>query len=633
MAASGDEAACTDKARAAMLKAAMRARDAGISLPLVRMAITGLAPDESLSEELSTLSRRTIYAEQCSFFLVYSSTSALLGLSRSCDYACCNGMMDCFLPHRKAMGLQMFSTRWGEVLGTGLADAGTATLAALTPWDRSGITLDGKFQEYKKFYMAMLVGPPNPKQDQWFAPIMTQLEAKNHRLRVQCFEKAEELYRVPEEDEDLPPTCESMRPAVAKLRVVEMPIAARGLERGAPAVDSKGFAELSGALTVATKTARDRILLLASLPATGSGAQVYYAFKRSTYPIGPTMNAHVDTYAPLVATWLDKPCESSDYAIQYKCDASAKLLPGKLAAIAFPGEQVTSSKSRLEMAVDNTRWYNVPGMQQVSLPGPGEKVLIICTLTCTPKWDNTMARGLFRILRDGVPLDLGLGIQSVQSARQGGKQTVTLCLVDNPDAGMHLYMVQSMVVTDGPDLEMILEAGVRQLSLIRLSGSIVQGPVTTYDRSAVVVDKDSWSATGLNLEVDVKGADDKVLLVFNANCSPVERPYEAYFTATRTSNGSTVNLGDEELGMWKVSDKLSASEYPMSMILDTPGVGVHNYSLSARTKQAKLSVGPDGRMAAVILAARHTMYDAPQKEDILTLDALKKVENKLLKVR
>eukprot|EP00971_Amphidinium_carterae_P335337 6471159-Amphidinium_carterae.1 len=142
----------------------MRARDAGLSLPLVRMAITGscrasplLAPDESLSEELSTLSRRTIYAEQASFFLmktcccatghplseVYSSTSALLGLSRSSDYACCNGIMDCFLPHRKAMGLQMFSTRWGEVLGTGLADGGNVTIAMLTPWDRSGITLDG----------------------------------------------------------------------------------------------------------------------------------------------------------------------------------------------------------------------------------------------------------------------------------------------------------------------------------------------------------------------------------------------------------------------------------------------------------------------------------------------------------
>mmetsp|Transcript_5150 Transcript_5150/g.12354 ORF Transcript_5150/g.12354 Transcript_5150/m.12354 type:complete len:634 (+) Transcript_5150:73-1974(+) len=627
------DGACTDKARVAMLKAAMRARDAGLSLPLVRMAITGLAPDESLSEELSTLSRRTIYAEQASFFLVYSSTSALLGLSRSSDYACCNGIMDCFLPHRKAMGLQMFSTRWGEVLGTGLADGGNVTIAMLTPWDRSGITLDGKFQEYKKFYMSMLVGPPNPKQDQVLAPIITQLETKNHRLRVQCFEKAEELYRVPEEDEDLPPTCESMRPAVAKLRVVEKSIAARSLERGAAAVDSKGFAELGAAVSVATKTARDRVLLLASLAATGSGAQVSYAFKRSTYPIGPPASAQVDSYAPLVMTWLDKPCESSDYAIVYKCDASVQLLQGNLAAITFPGEQVTSSKSRLEMAVDKKRWYNVPGMQQVSLPGPGEKVLITCTLTCTPKWDNAMARGLFRILRDGVPLDLGLGLQSVQTTRQGGKQTVTLCLVDNPDAGMHLYMIQSMVVTDGPDFEMVLEAGVRQLSLIRLPGSIVRGPVTTYAGSATIVDKDTWTSTGLSLEVDVKGADDKVLLVFNTNCSPCERPYEAFFTVSRANDSTSVNLGDEERGMWMVSDKLSASEYPMSMLLDTPGVGVHSYSVSARTKTAKLSIGPDGRIAAVILAARHTMYDAPQKPDILTLDALKKVEDKLLKVR
>ena len=31
-----------------------------------------------------------------------------LGLSRSSDYSACNGIMDCFLPHRRAQGLQMF---------------------------------------------------------------------------------------------------------------------------------------------------------------------------------------------------------------------------------------------------------------------------------------------------------------------------------------------------------------------------------------------------------------------------------------------------------------------------------------------------------------------------------------------
>mmetsp|Transcript_13100 Transcript_13100/g.30604 ORF Transcript_13100/g.30604 Transcript_13100/m.30604 type:complete len:636 (+) Transcript_13100:110-2017(+) len=627
---------CTEKARIAMLKAAERARDAGLSLPLVRMAITGLELDDDVTEGLSTLSRRAIYAEQCSFFLVYSSTSALMGLSRSSDYAACNGLMDNFLPHRKAMGLQMFSTRWGEVLGTGLADAGLVTKGMLTPWEKSGITLDGKFQEYKKFYIGMLTAPPNPKQDQIFAPIMTQLEAKNHRLRVQCFEKAEELYRVPEEDEDLPPTCESMRPAVAKLRVVECNIAAKQLEKGAAAVDSKGFAKLSDNLPTTTKSSRDRILLLGSLPvaATG-GAQVAFAFKRSTYPIGPSMTSYVGGYAHNLMAWVDKPCENSDYEIQYRCDGPASLSTGSLATVAIPGEQVTSSKSRLGMAVETSRWYNVPGMQQVSIPGPGERVLIICTLTCTPKWDSSMARGLFRIMRDGVPLDLGLGVQSVQSTRQGTKRTITLCMLDNPEPGLHLYMVQSIVVTNGPELDMYLEDNGRQLSLIRLPSSIVVGPKTVYDQTAMIADKDAWTPVeGLSVTVDVKSANDKVLIVYNTNCSPFDGEYEAYFTLMRTtaSQSSAVNLGDKEQGTWMVSSQLqSSSEYPMGMLLDTPGAGVHSYQLSVKAKKAQLSVGPDGRIGAVVLPARHTDYDAPEKDSVLTLDALKKVQEKLMK--
>ncbi|CAK0802747.1 unnamed protein product, partial [Prorocentrum cordatum] len=57
--------------------------------------------------------------------MVFASTSGLLGLSRSSDYAAVNGYLNALITFRRTFGACGQANMWGQIAGTGLAGHGT----------------------------------------------------------------------------------------------------------------------------------------------------------------------------------------------------------------------------------------------------------------------------------------------------------------------------------------------------------------------------------------------------------------------------------------------------------------------------------------------------------------------------
>jgi len=530
------------------------------------------------------------------FFQVFASTSALLGLSRSSDYGAVNGNLNALIHWRRSFAVNGQSNLWGAIAGTGLAGSGTG--AAGRHGDTGGGHGHGENAQ---------VSMP---------PVMQSKEAGAQGK---------------EQEPEFPPAFYQRDPArgdfVVGHRESSQPIELR-YKPTLQNLEAEGFSAVRGLqLSVRTREQDDKVLLICNLPTSTQENHdgISWTFKRGQYLMGPQFVSWTNDMCRLdnvLMPWLDEPGKARlelNYTVSCRMKGGIQVSREKerrqLSALVIPGGQVTSARSHEPLAVSTGRWYDVPGLQQISVTNPGEKVLIVCTIKYTALWADEMTRGRFTIFRDGnVTLDPeNYGLQSVRATQKGVKRTAVMALVDEPEAGPHVYQVKATVTTGDHEPRVChLDEDDRQLSLIRLPGGIVVGPSRCPGPAEVTEDR--WTEIpGLSITVNVKSAHDKVLLVWHSNFNPSDMSYEAYFTLFRSSEQSgSKNLGHEDQGMWSVaSSSVGSSEYPVSMFTDGPGAGTYTYTVYARTRRcdaltepSAIEVGPDGQIAAVLLESK-----------------------------
>eukprot|EP00438_Fugacium_kawagutii_P029413 Skav223394 [mRNA] locus=scaffold2634:527576:536591:- [translate_table: standard] len=262
---------------------------------------------------------------------------------------------------------------------------------------------------------------------------------------------------------------------------------------------------------------------------------VCWAFKRGEQTIGPvfsTWTHDLGRIDGLCMPWLDAPGRAGlecEYSVCCRLRGSTQLSQQgerrQLAAIRLPNAQVATAESCEAMAVQPGRWYDVPGLTQISYTDNGEKAL---------------GPGGFSIFRDGQPLDPEhFGLQSVRAMQKGLKSVAArdpvMTIMDEPEEGPHVYearcQVRAAVTTaDGETRVCHIDAAPRQLGLLKLPASAVSGP----NRPPTQV----WST----------------------NFNPEEMTYEAYFTVMRSSSSSgPKNLGSDQQGLWSVASSASGS--------------------------------------------------------------------------
>jgi len=406
------------------------------------------------------------------------------------------------------------------------------------------------------------------------------------------------------------------------------------------AIEAEGYLPVKG-LHVALKTVEstDKVLLICNLPTCSQDNHdgVAWTLKRGSYLVGPHFVSWTHSLGQMdgmLMPWLDEPGKARmelDYSVHCRLKGSVQLSRDEarraLTAVAIPGGQVTSARSHEVCTVTPGRWHDVPGLQQISVANPGEKVLVVCTAKYTALWADENVRGRFTIFRDGKGLDPeSYGLQSVRSLQKDAKRAMVIAMVDDPEPGPHFYQVKATVTTEENTPAVCqMDDDDRQLSLIRLPGKIVTGPSRCLGPATVT--EDAWTEIpGLSVTVTVPSAHDKVLIVYNTNFNPTEFKYEAYFTLFRTTaHGGSRNLGHEDAGLQCVASAASASqEYPVGMLTDTPGAGTYTYSVHARTRRcedqiqpAEIEVGPDGQIATILLGTKantSTLADEMAKE-------------------
>mmetsp|Transcript_44426 Transcript_44426/g.102675 ORF Transcript_44426/g.102675 Transcript_44426/m.102675 type:complete len:570 (-) Transcript_44426:158-1867(-) len=522
-----------------------------------------------------------------SFFQVFASTSALLGLSRSSDYGAVNGNLNALIHWRRSFAVNGQSNLWGAIAGTGLAGSGTG--AAGRHGDTGGGHGGGDNVEVLS---VARTGEPETEGSE----------------ECSMGDPAQAGFAVGHRDMSDP------------VELCHKPTLAN--------IEADGFTAVKGMqLTVKTKKQDDKVLLICNLPTSTCSHHdgVSWTFKRGQYLVGPQFlnwTHHLCRLDNLLMPWLDEPGKARlELSYTVNCRLKGRVHVSKekehrqMTAIVIPGGQVASARSHEPLAVGTGRWYDVPGLQKVSVANPGEKVLVICTIKYTALWSDEMTRGRFSIFRDGkASLDPEhYGLQSVRSLQRGVKRTLVMALVDEPEPGPHMYQVKAAVtaVDDEPRI-CNLDEDDRQLALIRLPASIVAGP--SRCRGRALINEDRWTEVpGLSVSASVKHPHDKVLLVYSANFNPASLSYEAYFTLFRSdAQGRSKNLGHEDQGMWSVaSSSMGSSEYPVTMFTDCPGSGTYTYAVyvrsrrcDANTEATEIEVGPDGQIAAVQLEAQ-----------------------------
>jgi len=531
-------------------------------------------------------------AENCAasgvcFFQVFASTSALLGLSRSSDYGAVNGNLNALIHWRRTFAVNGQSNMWGAIAGTGLAGTGTGAAG------RHGDTGGGHSGES--------AAVPRPAVS----------------LKQPTLDHPKEWYQRGPARADF----------VVCHREASSPVDLR-YKPTLASIEAEGFTAVRGLqVRLKTKEADDKVLLICNLPTSTQENHdgVSWTYKRGSYMLGPQFLNWTHDLCRLdnvLMPWLDEPGKARlelSYTVSCRMKGGVCVSREKetrqLTALVIPGGQVTSARSHEPLAVGTGRWFDVPGLQQISVANPGEKVLVICTIKYTALWSDETTRGRFTIFRDeNISLDPeNYGLQSVRALQSGIKRTLVMALIDTPEPGPHAYSVKAAVTTgDGEPRVCHLDEDDRQLALIRLPASIVVGPSRCLGAAAVVEDR--WTEIpGMAITVDVKSAHDKVLLIHHVNFNPSQLSYEAYFTVFRTSaHGASKNLGNDKQGMWSVaSSSVGSSEYPASMFTDCPGAGTFIYTVHARTRRCdalmeptEIEVGPDGQIAAVLLETK-----------------------------
>jgi hypothetical protein len=538
------------------------------------------------------LSSDQVKKENCAssgicFFQVFSSTSSLLGLSRSSDYGAVNANLSALISFRRTFATNGQSNLWGQIAGTGLAGSGTGAAGRHA--------VDPMAGEDAAVPDANIAEPlPGAKDD--YPPEFYQRDPARADIVV------------------------AHREATTPTEVVHKLTLANA--------ETEGFQAIKGLqVNVKTKEKDDKVLLVCNLPTSTKEQHdgQCWTLKRGNYLVGPqflTWTHELGRIENVLLPWLDEPGKARldlDYTVNCRLKAgvqvSAQSESRHLTALVIPGGQVTSARSHEPMPVEPGRWYDVPGLQQISVTNPGEKVLVVCTMKYTAMWADEGTRGRFTILRDGTGLDPeSYGLQSVRSMQRNTKRTAVMALVDDPQPGPHIYMARAAVTTgeEGETRVLHLDEDDRQLALIRLPEAMVAGP--SRCNGAATVTEDRWTEIpGLSVTITVQGSYDKVMVVYNTNFDPADFHYEAYFTVFRTrQQGSSKNLGSEEQGNSSVaSSSVSSSEFPTGMFVDSPGAGTFTYSVYARTRRCdhlteptEIEVGPDGQIAAVLLSGR-----------------------------
>ncbi|CAK9113666.1 unnamed protein product [Durusdinium trenchii] len=519
---------------------------------------------------------------------MFSSTSALLGLSRSADYSASNANLNCLINFRRTNGVNGQSNMWGEIAGTGLAGGGTGAAG------KHGDTSQGATAASEAYTSDGL-----PRK----------------------------LPKTPEPDfvSKYPPSYYHRDPArsdfVVSIREGNSPLEIQH-KISFSSMEKEGFIPVRG------------------LQDQHDG--VCWALKRGEQTIGPVFTTWTHDLARidgLCMPWLDDPGRAGlecEYSVCCRLRGSAQLSQNgerrQLAAIRLPNVQVASAESCEALAVQPGQWYDVPGLTQISYTENGEKVLVFCTIRYTALWSDEMTRGRFSIFRDGQPLDPEhFGLQSVRAMQKGLKSVAVMTFMDDPQEGPHVYEVKAAVTTENGQTRVChVDAAPRQLGLLKLPANAVFGPERM--QSVAVIEEDQWcEVKGLSVTVTTKKAHEKVLLVWSTNFNPEELTYEAYFTVSwslvfRSSSSGLKNLGGEEQGLWSVASSASgSSEYPASMSslvetddsgdqkfrIDAPGVGTFTYTVYCRSKRCgslpeptRVELGPDGHIAAALLNAK-----------------------------
>eukprot|EP00440_Ansanella_granifera_P046641 gb/GFBE01050510.1/.p1 GENE.gb/GFBE01050510.1/~~gb/GFBE01050510.1/.p1 ORF type:complete len:578 (+),score=121.44 gb/GFBE01050510.1/:1-1734(+) len=543
------------------------------------------------NDESSHAAGRNSASAGIQLFQMFSSTSALLGLSRSADYSATNANLNCLINYRRTNAVNGQSNMWGQIEGTGLAGGGTGAAG------RHGDTSAGAAAAGEAYtpegLPRKLPKMPEPDFVTKYPPSYYHREPARIDFMVSCRESAQ--------------------PTEMQHRV------------NFSSVEKEGFAPVKGLqVSVKTKEKSDKVLLIANLPTSTQDNHdgVSWALKRGEQTVGPlfsTWTHELDRLDGLCMPWLDAPGKARldcDYSVNCRLKGAVQLSQRgerrQLAAVVLPGEQVASAESCEALAVQPGRWYDVPGLNQISYTNKGEKVLVFCTIRYTALWSDEMTRGRFSIFRDGQALDPEhFGLQSVRAMQKGLKRVAVMTIMDDPQEGPHLYEVRAAVTAEEGETRVChLDDAPRQLCLLKLPGTAVSGP--SRMKEAAMVEEDKWTEIpGLSVTVVTKTAHDKVLLVWNTNFNPTEMTYEAYFTVMRSGNqGPLRNLGSEEQGLWSVaSSSAGSSEYPTSMSVDTPGAGFFTYTVYCRTRRcgnlkeaSSVEVGPDGQISAVLLS-------------------------------
>lgn len=573
------------------------------------------------TEESAKESERNCAAAGIQFFQMFSSTSALLGLSRSSDYSAVNANLNALIDFRRTFALCGQSNMWGQIAGTGLAGSGTGAAG------RHGDTSKGAAAHELVFNnMPKEPAKPQPQEPEGEFP-------------------PEYYKREPATDDIVVVHRESVQPFELQHQTT-----LEGLQ-------AEGFLPVRGLqVSVRTREKQDKVLLLCNLPTSTqcNHEGVRWALKRGSESVGPlfsTWTGELGRLDNVLMPWLDEPGKARlecDYSVSYRTRDSVQLSKGgekrHLSAVLLPGDQVTVANSREALAVQPGRWYNVPGLQQIAVTSRNEKVLVVCTIKYTALWSDEMTRGRFTIFRDGKSLDPeSYGLQSVRALQKGVKRTLVMTLVDDPPEGPHIYEARAAVTTSQGEVRVChLDDEPRQLALIRLPESMVVGPYRCLGMTRA--HEDRWTEIdGLSAEVSVEHAHDRVLLVWHANFNPTGMQYEAYFTLFRsTSYGPMKNLGSEDQGVWSVaSSATGSSEYPSCMFVDTPGPGTFTYTVHVRTRRCgslmeatPVEVGPDGQIAAVMLASKRSTTSANVVELMTAeIDAARAKAQKVLKER
>lgn len=374
----------------------------------------------------------------------------------------------------------------------------------------------------------------------------------------------------------------------------------------------------------------DCILLVARCALTAEVPQSEHelAVLRGSSPVSPTFRGHSrqeQCQHALCLPFVDQPNRRGEET--YSTGANGGGSSGsfwisiakqrrQFFALTVPAYQVAWVEEDEHQAIVPGPWSDIDGLANVVTTLPGDRVLAICTIPYAASWATEMNRGRFTLVRDDLGLDgpADRGLQSVRALAPQLRRTALMATVDVPPPGAHCYRARAALTSEQITGNRISLEGPRRLTLIRLPSSLVSGP--SFVEGPITVEGGKWTEIpGLSVTVETKRPRDRVLIVYNTDCHPLDFFYKAHFTVRRhtAASGLPACLGhSEDDGLETVcSDYCASSEYPVGLLCDAPStVGTFTYCVLARvanmgtgSETPAVRVGFTGTVTAVRLSS------------------------------